>query len=358
MRKNRLLFIYVLVALALIVSLVAAGCQSASEQKKVKLVFNTHDRPTTPQSEATLWYFDELNKRTGNLIEWDLHWSGELAGGADELSSLRGGAVDVAAPPPAYTPNDTPLLQIVNSTRVPNSTAVAMRQGLELFWRSGEVSDILDEEAKANNVKLLMWCPMEYSLVSRPKITSIADFDGLKMRSVGIFEPKLLSSYGAIPVSVLPAEWYEALARGTIDAIPMVNEAIVSFRLHEVGDFKSFHCGAIMSNPIMINLDSYAKLPRAVQKLMDDVDFREEATEEFIKIWEAGTEVAMSEMAAHLEFVEVSSAEQQRLWDDWVQVTVDEFPGAAENAGKGEEGIKVLDRWLELVTGKGYDAWK
>ncbi|MBI2869801.1 MAG: TRAP transporter substrate-binding protein DctP [Chloroflexi bacterium] len=366
MKKSGLVFS--LLTAIIVIALVFTACSQPAPTtappttappavKAQKLVFNTHDMESTPQSQATIWYLDEIARRSGGLVTFEKHWSGELAGSADELSALRGGALDLAAPPPAYTPNDTPLSQIVNGTRVTNSTVVAMRKGYELFWKSGEVSDLLTKEHVNNNIKLLMWLPMEYSLITKQKVTKLSDLNGLKLRSVGVFEPKQLSAYGAIPVSVLPAEWYESLSRGTIDGIPMVNESIISYKLYEVTKYKSFHAGAIMSNPVFINLNVFNKLPDKVKDILNDDTFRKDATEKFLEIFKQGTDAAMEQMKTKMEFVDVDPKEQQQYWDDWVKVTVKEFPGIVEKAGKGPEGIKVLDQWLKLVTGEDLKAW-
>ena len=268
------------------------------------------------------------------------------------------GAVDFAQAPPAYTPAETPLSQLVNAARIPTDTAVAMRGGIELFWHTPGVSDLIEAEMKANNVMMLQWYPMEYGLLSTGKpITTLAELDGVRLRSVGIFEPKLMESYGAIPVVVMPAEWYESLARGTIDAFPMVTEAIMSFKLYEVSDYLTFHCGAIMSNMDVINLDVYNKLPDVAKALLIDDAFRREASEMSIKIWREEADASYAEMAKHLTIVKPDPAEQQQLWDDWKKVTIEEYPKALAKMGKEAEALKVIDAWLELTTDNDLAYW-
>lgn len=55
----------------------------------------------------------------------------------------------------------------------------------------------------------------------RKEVKSLADFKGLKMRIPG-FGGRLFAALGAIPQNVPPAEIYQALERGSIDAVEFV----------------------------------------------------------------------------------------------------------------------------------------
>ena len=118
-----------------------------------------------------------------------------------------------------------------------------MRGILDLQFGDNETSRILEEEARANNVKYIIWHPMEYHFLTKKPVRVLTDLDGMKMRSLGIYEPKVLEKYGAIAVAIMPAEWYESISRGTLDGLPAVQGMIVPYKLQEVAKYASYDCG-------------------------------------------------------------------------------------------------------------------
>jgi TRAP-type C4-dicarboxylate transport system substrate-binding protein len=304
------------------------------------------------------WYLEQLAERTG-LVEFEYHWAGELTPARETLPAVRSGAVDISNPPPAYYPGDEPLLSLFNAGRVPEEPEVAMRQGMEIMWYSGEVSDILQAEHRAQNTELLFWFPMHYIIVTKPKVEKLADLNGLKLRGVGIYEPDVEKTWGIIPVAAFPAEFYESLQRGSLDGLSAIYDNFTDYKLYEVAKWASFRNGAIMSQPMCFNLDVWNnEVPQEVKDLVESREFRQETLDMFMEIFDEKNANTIQIMKDNgVTFVDVDPAEQQEVWDRWKEVMITNFPIETEARGVGAEGMKVLDKWMELVTGNNLDWW-
>ncbi|MBI2868387.1 MAG: TRAP transporter substrate-binding protein DctP [Chloroflexi bacterium] len=322
------------------------------------LVHSAMDIESTPQSDMDKWYFEEVIKRSGGTIKFQYNFA-TLTSATETLPAVRGGAVQISNPAPSFFPGDIPLNGLFNGTRVPSTTADAMRSILDVSYGDSEVSKIINSEWTANNVKLLIWHPMDYTFITKKVVTKLADLKGLKLRSVGIFEPKLLDQLGVLAVAVLPAEWYEALSRGTIDGLPAVDSMIVPYKLHEAAKNVSFMGGSILAQPLVINMDTWNKLTPQQKDAFANPDFIKQTTEQFIKMHYEMKERDWKTMKDQgVVFQTVDKTEQEKIYTLWKETTIKEFPKDLAAKGKEADSLKVLDAWLKAVTDKDLVTWK
>ncbi|MBI2868998.1 MAG: TRAP transporter substrate-binding protein DctP [Chloroflexi bacterium] len=271
---------------------------------------------------------------------------------------MRDGAVQLANPPPSYFPGEEPLHNLFNATKIPTSSAVAMRAVFDMEYGDGEIAKILEAEARYNNIKYLMWQPMEYVFISKNPINKLADLKGLKMRATGIYDPMVQKKFGGIPVALFAPEFYEGLARGTVDTIPVYGEVIVPLKLHEVARYFSFGFGAINSEPVVINLDVWNSFSPDIKDAFANIDFLKQSTEKFIAIWEDFHEKDWKIVKdSGVTFVQVDPAEQQQIYDAWIEVTIQAYPAELAKVGKEAQALLVLDAWLKATTGQPLSYW-
>ncbi len=299
-------------------------------------------------------YLDEVANVSDGRIKFKYFWAGSLTPAMETLPAVRGGAVDISNPPPAYWPADEPLLNVFNSCRIPFDVKTAMTQGVEANWYSGDISQALIDEAARQNTRLLYWFPMSYVFVTKQKVAKLADVKGLKMRAIGIYEPDVLKTFGILPVTVLPAEMYESLQRGTLDGLSAIYDNITDYKLYEVAKNVSFANGAIMSQPMCINLNSWKnKIPDDLKAKIESRDFRMNILNKFLTYYDqrvTETQKVMKDNA--MIWATVDPKEQQLVQDTWLNVVVSKFPAECAKVGYGPMSEKLLDKWLQLCTGK------
>ena len=322
-----------------------------------KLVYSSFCLESCVQEQIDKWFMSEVEKRTKGQVKFEAHFGGELTKGLETLPMVRSGAVSVCNPPPGYFPDELPLAGMFNVIRIPSDWKVCLDAGYKMFWGEGEVSKILEAEARKQNFVYLYQHPMEYKFITKPAVRTLADLKGIKMRSTGLYEPKHLATWGGISVNVLPAEWYEAISRGTIDGISIPWDMAADYKLQEVVKYASFAGGAILARPVTINARKWEALPDDVKKVIEDL--REEVHQKQIEMYPAKLrEVEKLFKDAGVKFVDVPKDEQAEVFDTWIKVAIDVWLPNVTKKGLAKEGRLILDRWLSLTTGKGLADWE
>lgn len=145
---------------------------------------------------------------------------------------------------------------------------------------------------EAYHEKNVHWLPMPifdyYGLASVPKLNSLKDLKGLKVRCAGLYA-EFVREFGASPTVIPPAEYYMALKLGTIDAVMTGASVLASVKLQEVVKcyvYDPWPCGGLLST--IINLDKWNALPGDLRELIDQNSkyqfaYRAMAAEQFAK---------------------------------------------------------------------------
>ena len=103
----------------------------------------------------------------------------------------------------------------------------------------------------------------------RKEIKSVADIKGLKMRIPG-YGGKVMAGIGAVPTNLPPGELYQALERGTIDALEWVGPSLdLRMGFHKVAPF--YYTGWHEPGTeliYMFNKEKMASLPKWAQSVL------------------------------------------------------------------------------------------
>ncbi|WP_415920136.1 C4-dicarboxylate TRAP transporter substrate-binding protein [Tateyamaria sp. SN6-1] len=118
------------------------------------------------------------------------------------------------------------------------------------------------EEMAQWNAKLLMTSPMpQYNLVGTgdPK-TSLADFDGMRVRATGGIG-NAFAAVGGVPTSVTATEAYQAMESGVVDTVAFAQHAHLSFGTINQAEWWTANLNPGTVNcPVVVNIDAYDAL--------------------------------------------------------------------------------------------------
>jgi TRAP-type C4-dicarboxylate transport system substrate-binding protein len=282
-------------AAALALGMLTAPSLQAQEYPAMNLRF-AHYLPATPAgSVVDKWFADEVQRRSNGKIKIQIFWA-ESMGKANELLDLVAkGAVDMSATSQGYFPSQLPLVGMTNSVMMLfDSNEQALRINAELMQRKA----VQDELRKAQVYPIFFHAVNTFRPLCTKKVERLEDIKGKKMRSWGEYVPLLWQSLGATPVTVLPAEFYESLQRGTVDCMFLPSDLVYSLKLYEVAKFTwDKGLGAIPTWPIWVNWKTYHEVwPPQVRKLIDDV--AREAVERDVKTTRDAESVALKAMTS------------------------------------------------------------
>ena len=152
------------------------------------------------------------------------------------------------------------------------SMPFSMTQGEQTAWfYEGGGLELANEVYAKHNIEVMLGgnTGMQMGGWFRKEINTIEDLNGLKIRIPG-FAGKVIASAGAIPTNIPAGELYQALERGTIDALEWVGPGLdLRMGFHKIAPY--YYNGWHEPGTELMyffNKDSMAKLPEWAKAIL------------------------------------------------------------------------------------------
>ena len=270
MRRKGLLFLTVIFFGGLILASLAPKPIQAKE-KVIKLKLANY---TPPHSKVTLVaeeFAKDLEERTQGRIKIEYFRGGSLLKGPGMYKGIETGVADIGYSHILYT-----------SGRMPVTETCALPLGYPSAWVSTHaVNDFYFKfrPQEWNKVKILWFnaCapPM---IMSKKPVRALEDLKGLTLRAPGV-AGKVVKALGGTPAPTPMMETYDAVAKGVLDGVYAVYEALKGLRFAEVVHYTtvSWHVGATFPFYMAMNKNSYNSLPTDLKEIFDNLcgEYRE-----------------------------------------------------------------------------------
>ena len=281
----------------------------------------------------------DMKKKTNGRWKINLHYGGTLAPGKENLNGLRAGMFEAANVAPTYAPGKTPLLTVTDLPFIsPAKVKDIGKLLIELFKHPAIKKELL----KWNAVPLLPGPLPPYNIMGAKPIKTVADFEGLRIRSGGEIG-RLLKDFGAVPTMVSASEVYEAISRGTIDSVSFPFYAYGAYSVYEVSKYynENLILGGITST-FLANKDAWDALPAEFKK------YHLEWYANSPEIWAAEFKKSSDKwdplFKKNLEFIDFPSTEvakmrakAEKIYEHWVK----------EREKEGLPGKEVLEYYFK-----------
>ncbi|MBU0545534.1 MAG: C4-dicarboxylate TRAP transporter substrate-binding protein [Proteobacteria bacterium] len=326
-------------------AIVLVFCVSSGVSAKTVLKMNHQFPASAAGSKIDQWFADEVKKATGGEVEIQIFWSNALGAAKENLTLLRGGAIDMAGMSPGYFPSELPLFC------APNSIPMAMdniRQSSAIMKAFMDKVPAFMEEAKQQQIRPLFFHLLNpYLLVTRDPVTKLEDLKGKKIRTWGEDLPRLFQAADAVPVNIFLPELYENLQRKVIDGCPFGVDMVLSYKLQDIT--KNITEIVIWEGPawgVWISEKSWQKLsPENQKKILEIVEKAREmelktTAEEEVKAREALKTAGVqfhSFKAGDLERWKKASPD---FFNDWID--------KMQKLGKGDAAKQTISIWKEM----------
>ena len=164
-------------------------------------------------------------------------------------------------------------------------------------------------------------------------LRSIADLKGKKVVAAGP-RADLIKSMGGVPIQVSSAELYTALQRGMIDGITYPPYCGVSYKFFEVIKYVVWPGITVPSmGEILVNLDSWNKLPKEYQDVLNEEAFNMFVNEALPKWGPQKDRLAQKEAEKYGvtniwlsdEVYEEMRQYAKPFWDKWAKLSPENF---------------------------------
>jgi len=234
----------------------------------------------------------------------------------------------------------TGLFQKVNVTSLPFETRDCTEGALAL-WSLYKKGVLADEMGTIR--PLVLFAFPGYVMSSKKSIRSMADLAGVKIAATNRVVSQGLQLLGAVPVTLMPTELYQAVQRDTVNGVTLSWAAVSIFKVDELTKYELDTPFGVGPGYFFMNKDAYARLPAVAQKAIDKHAGDKLNVQLSKACFEAGNANRPNLLAHGHTISELEPAEAERwkarvlpITEDWVKVT----PG----------GDKVLAAYREEIA--------
>ena len=297
------------------------------------------------------YFIPEVTKRAkakGHNVTFIKAWAGSVAKLDGVIDAVSRGVLDIGLCLPTFEPGKADLFNFsFYAPFGPSDPRLMGRVGMRMLREAPG----LQESMKAYNVRLLQLSSTEtYGVMSTVKMDGL---QSMKARKLGLSpaNANLFAAAGATPVTVPTPEAYMALKNGMIEGEVFYKSALDSFKLAEVTKhYLNTRMGSYIGIVMLINANSYAKLPTDLAAIVDEVAAETSAKTSDLNVQReaAGDEAAKK---AGVEVVDLSDADRAT----WLS-RIKDLPINQAKAldAKGLKGTETFATYFRILKQEGY----
>jgi TRAP-type C4-dicarboxylate transport system substrate-binding protein len=289
-----------------------------------------------------------VKEKTGHELRFIKAWGGSVAKVDGVIEAVQKGSLDIGLSPIGFEQTRAGLLNY--SAYMPFTAADPLVQHRVASRMLREVP-ALQASMKPFNAHVLASMVTEaYGLTTRFEWSRIEELRGRRLAMTGTNAPLFLP-LGAVPVTLGIGEHYQALQNSLAEGSLFFISGMEAFKLSEVAKvFTKTGFGSLSTLVAFMNMDTRARLPKAVLAIIDQVS--EEAAQRVAELSKQRDDEVEGRMkAAGIKVNELALPEQRR-WAEQLR----ELPArsAKELDAKGQPGTAVLKRYVEMLRDAGY----
>jgi len=295
--------------------------------KPIKLSYaNFPPAPTFPCVQMEDWK-KKVEKRTGGKVAINTYPGGTLLGAKNMMDGVIAGQADIGCLCMAYQPG---RFIVTNATALPVGFKNATVASLALWDLYNKYQP--KEFAKVKVLTMFTCAPA--NIYAKKRVGNLDDLKGLELRASGGVA-QVLKALGATPVGMPQSATPEALQKGVVKGAASSLETLKDFKYAEICKYVTMLNGPVYPFAVVMNWDSWNKLPKDVQKVMDDLG--KEQSEWTGKYMDDHVNESLdwSKKTHHIEIIELSPGEKAK-WDAKL--------------------APITDKWIENASAKNLPA--
>jgi TRAP-type C4-dicarboxylate transport system substrate-binding protein len=263
--KNNTFFLLTTIV-SIILALSALPFQAAFAASPIEMKAVAFLPTTTHETKFFVEFIEDVQKRAQGQLKIKFLGGPEVISSREQIDALQSGVIQIALIPPSYY-----------AKRVPGISAKYLGGTITEMRKSG-FYDILVELTEKAEMRFLGEVNSGsgmYLITNFPVNNPRTDFKGKKIRTVETYD-KFIQGLGGAGVVVPRTDIYSAMERGVIGGFFANAMQIFEFGLTEVVKYvihpQMWWGGAIVN----LNLDTWKKLPKEIQKALLDTMIEKE----------------------------------------------------------------------------------
>jgi TRAP-type transport system periplasmic protein len=315
---------------------------AAAPAKPITLTLNYWATYEDPMGKTLLEYVAEIEKNTGGRVKITIHPGGTLTPPPQAYEGVVAGISDMAFVGYGFNPGRHPLMQAVTLfLPIKNET-----EATKIFNEC--VEKFKPKEFADTKLLWLTATAPGFPLLAKKPITTIEDFKGLKIRTLGI-QQTYVRELGAVPVNLQVGDIYSGLDKGVIDGTMGNLLLLDSWKLADVIKYVlRWHWGPSHAWGLHMNLKVWNDLPPDIQRVFEaarekyqarEIQNQDEAEKKGL---EAGLAKGMKVLTPSPELTKQLTIRAKPMYDKYV----------ADCEAKGLPGREFLEYILKRAEGR------
>ncbi len=350
------LCMWIVAALSLIVSFVYPA--AAQELKPATLRMANVVTENSWFGNHHKWWASEVEKRTGGKLKVQIFWLESLVKWKDALPGIQSGVADLAWVSSTYFPSQLPrYLMLDNLFNFGDDYVAAL---LALLDTVDNEPNLKAEFIKEDIILLAPHISGHAPIGTKQALKSVRDLKGKSLRTYGGVRTDFYTGLGANPIFMSFSDMYEAMNRGTIDALG--DMAVVlsnAFKLQEVVKFMyannppGFHGnGGSLASGFYMSRKKFEALPKDTQKMF--LDLRREYAIRYAQALMDDEDAIRNEWRkkSGVTFADASAADAQFILDAGNAANEQMFK---KQEAQGHKGVREVWAYYQKARSK-YEA--
>jgi TRAP-type C4-dicarboxylate transport system substrate-binding protein len=299
--------------------------------------------PTFPCVQMERWK-KEVEKRTNGKVVINTYPGGTLLGAKNMMDGVIAGQADIGNLCMAYQPG---RFVTTNATSLPIGIPNAKVGSLVLWDLYKKYKPKAFSEVKV----LTMFTTAPANIMSQIAIRNLNDIKGVDLRASG-GAAQILKAWGANQVGMPMSATPEALQKGVVKGLFSSLEVMKDFKFAETCRYVTVTDTVIYPFAVVMNMDSWNKLPKDVQKVMEDLAGEQAIWTGNYMDGHVKAANAWSKNTHNVEFINLSKEEKAK-WDALLQPITDAWINKAKTDGYPAEAIVAdIKNFTKMHTGK------
>ena len=305
----------------------------------IELKFSNYFPVPSRQSKICEEFIKDLEARSGGQLKIRYFPAGTLITAPKTYDGVVEGIADIGFSNIGYTLG-----------RFRMTEALDLPLGFPNAWVANRVANDFFRQFKPkewDNIHMLSMhtSPVNVVLTGTKPVYKMEDLKGMTLRGIGLIA-EVVSALGGTPRSIPMPEAYEAVQKKVIDGLMIPMETLRAFRLAEVAKYATecWQIGQVYTFYLVMNKDTWNKLPPAIQKVFNEYPFEEKLATMWNEVDIDGKQYGLEK---GLKFIELPR-EEIKKWKDAVEPILDKYVKSMVAAGYPEKETRELINYARM----------
>jgi len=307
----------------------------------IELKFCNYFPVPARQSKICEEFIKDLETRTGGELKIRFFPAGTLLTAPKMYDGVVEGIADIGFSNIGYTFGRFRMTEVLD-----------LPLGFPNAWVANHVANDFIKEFKPkewDKIHMLSMhtSPVNVVLSATKPVNKMEDLKGMTLRGLG-FIAEVVSALGGTPRPIPTPEAYEAIQKRVIDGLMIPMETMRAFRYAEVAKYvtECWPIGQVYTFYMVMNKDSWNKLPPNIQKIINEYPFEEKLATMWNEVDIDGKKYGMEK---GLQFIELPPGEITK-WKKAVEPVLDKYVKSMVAAGYQEKETRELINytWMRI----------